>query len=689
MALFMVAATVYGVAQLLVLSSPTRSVRISTVLLAIAVGVYGCGIATALLEYAYTRAVADQPRGGALLKAVNTASYTVDPVIEELVKVTPLLLAAWNVKIRRQWGLTDYVVIGAALGAGFGLLEAVVRFGLDADRALDHPAGGWIIPDRLFPPYIPGPDQIFSSWFPAPSSSLDLGEVHPAADTSPHLVYTAAAALGVGVLIRARGWLRGVGLVPVAAACAHHILANYSAQHPADRDTKSLVDDLDGILWAVPLACLAIAVSVDMWQIRRAKRTIPGVLLQAERAGRTGLEALVAYGLWRVPWSTLIALRFARMRRALLYAAGRAPYPGSESLHRTVAWTAGQIDATNHQHAWHGIGLRTVRQAARAIRDRRRIWGILISLVLMLPALVLLGAGSLPAAAELQDQLSTGNGPHILMGFGIAGLLWITWQLTQLLRTWQATSMIALAEAQAMVRFRIWTALGGLTTGTVLLLRMQQKGLGPDDALLRKFHLLEALNNFLAYLGFALILLSLLALFPPGGGLALAGTGAVAGTITIEAAIHAAALGTLGVVLMTAGSGSGEGSPESQGETTPAQSSGRDRVKRGKEYEDHLQETLGGRGSFRDGGREFDGAFTGDDGVEVWYEAKSGRYWELANENPKVMEKFKSNLGDARRIAEEGGRKFSLISEKPIPENIVKWLDKKNYTWRVIPKGAG
>jgi len=39
---------------------------------------------------------------------------------------------------------------------------------------------------------------------------------------------------------------------------------------------------------------------------------------------------------------------------------------------------------------------------------------------------------------------------------------------------------------------------------------------------------LEALDNFLPYLGFALILLALLALFPPGGGLALAGTGMTA-----------------------------------------------------------------------------------------------------------------------------------------------------------------
>ncbi|MCQ8831265.1 hypothetical protein [Streptomyces malaysiensis] len=63
MALLMVAASVYGVVQLLVLSSPTRSVRMSTALLAIAVGVYGAGVAAGLLELAYTRG-SPRPRGG-------------------------------------------------------------------------------------------------------------------------------------------------------------------------------------------------------------------------------------------------------------------------------------------------------------------------------------------------------------------------------------------------------------------------------------------------------------------------------------------------------------------------------------------------------------------------------------------------------------------------------------------------
>ncbi|SCG04725.1 hypothetical protein GA0115260_1072510 [Streptomyces sp. MnatMP-M27] len=58
MAVLMVTATVYGVVQLLVLSSPTRSVRVSTVLLAIAVGVYGCGIVTVLRPAASLKAAA-------------------------------------------------------------------------------------------------------------------------------------------------------------------------------------------------------------------------------------------------------------------------------------------------------------------------------------------------------------------------------------------------------------------------------------------------------------------------------------------------------------------------------------------------------------------------------------------------------------------------------------------------------
>ncbi|MEU1803022.1 DUF6883 domain-containing protein [Streptomyces sp. NPDC019937] len=562
----MVIATVYGVAQLLVLASPTRSVRISTALLAIPLGVYGCGVAAGLLELAYTRIVADAT-GASLTEVVDTASYTIDPAIEEIVKLTPLLLAACNARIARQWGLTDYVVLGAGLGAGFGLLEALARFGLDADRAISHPAGGWAIPDSLQAPYIPGLEQVFSAWFPAPQGTLELGDFTPEAGTSPHLVYTTAAALGIGVLLSGRGWFRLLGPPLVAAATAHHMLSNYAAQRPTDHDATSPVDTFDGMLWVVPLLSLAVAAAIDLRRIRRSKRTVPGVVLHAELAGQSGFGALAGFAAWRVPWTALIALRFARMRRALLYAAARPPHPGADSLHRAVVWSARQIDASNHEDAWRYINFRTWRQAARSVRDRRRPWFILISLALALPSLVLLGVGSFPAAADLQEHFTSGNGQNILMAFGIAGLLWLGFQLVTLLRAWRATRAVALGETLAAVRFRTWTAAGGLTTGVLLLLRLQG-GLEADEPVIRNLHLLEALNNFLAYLGFALILLSLLALFPPGGGLVLVGVEAG------EVAVHAGAFGRLGILLMAASSGAGQpGEGVSRGSEEPEQTS--------------------------------------------------------------------------------------------------------------------
>ncbi|MFD7060818.1 PrsW family glutamic-type intramembrane protease [Streptomyces sp. NPDC059906] len=92
-------------------------------LIAFAVGVYGCGVAAGLVEFAYTRLYANQS-GLSLVTVENTTSYAVAPWLEELVKISPLLLAGLSLKVRRQWGLTDYVVVGAALGGGFGLLEA-------------------------------------------------------------------------------------------------------------------------------------------------------------------------------------------------------------------------------------------------------------------------------------------------------------------------------------------------------------------------------------------------------------------------------------------------------------------------------------------------------------------------------------------------------------------------------------
>ncbi|SPE57895.1 hypothetical protein SNS2_3540 [Streptomyces netropsis] len=130
--------------------------------------------------------------------------------------------------------------------------------------------------------------------------------------------------------------------------------------------------------------------------------------------------------------------------------------------------------------------------------------------------------------------------------------------------------------------------------------------------------------------------------------------------------------------------GSGR-TPDEQPRAT--ESKGAAAQRRGREYEEYLQGKLEGGDSFREGGREFDGSYPGGKAdAKTWFEAKSGAYWDRVNRDPKTMLKFKSNLGDARRIATEHGKEFLLISEKEIPDNIVKWLEKKGYNWKIVSK---
>ncbi|MBE8474122.1 hypothetical protein [Streptomyces justiciae] len=183
---------------------------------------------------------------------------------------------------------------------------------------------------------------------------------------------------------------------------------------------------------------------------------------------------------------------------------------------------------------------------------------LLIPCVLVLPSVVFLGLGSFRSTAEVQEFFTTGTGPQLLRAFAVAALAWIAWQLSILLRTWRqvATTAPLLAEPLVTHRFRTASALASATTGTLLLWRSLGEA-GPDGQAIPPAHLLDALDHFLVYLGFALLLLSLLALFPPSAGLALAGATAT-GEGTLGAAL-AARLGLAGIALMAVGATGSEG----------------------------------------------------------------------------------------------------------------------------------
>ncbi|MFD7626805.1 polymorphic toxin-type HINT domain-containing protein [Streptomyces sp. NPDC059851] len=116
-------------------------------------------------------------------------------------------------------------------------------------------------------------------------------------------------------------------------------------------------------------------------------------------------------------------------------------------------------------------------------------------------------------------------------------------------------------------------------------------------------------------------------------------------------------------------------------------SGGRLAQEAGDSYEVNLVQQLGGGGGFKEGKRQFDGAFIDTvTGRGTWYEAKSGRFWEDTLANPKRLEKFKGVEGEKIAIARERGIDYRIISENPIPAPITTWLDKKGIPWQVMPR---
>lgn len=96
----------------------------------------------------------------------------------------------------------------------------------------------------------------------------------------------------------------------------------------------------------------------------------------------------------------------------------------------------------------------------------------------------------------------------------------------------------------------------------------------------------------------------------------------------------------------------------------------------GKAFEDYLNKKLGGEGSRQIGGRDFDGV-----NGNRWWEAKSGQYWDMLENDLKKLLKFKSDMGDRLNIAKQNGATYELFSNTPIPQTIKGWLAKKGISF--------
>lgn len=205
----MVIAACVGVVQLHVVGSLTRSVRLGLVLACVPAGMYGATSLALGLQLGMAHLLA-AIEGTPAIAQVDRVGYSAGPVIEEVVKVAPLVVAGLLLRTRRQWGLTDHVLLGAALGSGFGLMEALLRYSAIAIVGPVRTPTGWVVPVGFIAPFVPDASTSLGSWLPAPASSDPAAVIPTAALTSQHLVWSAVAGLGVGVLLRA-SWRSGPG----------------------------------------------------------------------------------------------------------------------------------------------------------------------------------------------------------------------------------------------------------------------------------------------------------------------------------------------------------------------------------------------------------------------------------------------------------------------------------------------
>src|SRR5262245_14184871 len=294
MIIAIVLAELWGVIQMIVLGSFARTVRVRTVFMAVAIGLYACAPLSVVLEASWIY-VASWLTGTSAYQLVKIAAYTADPFIEEVVKVLPVVVLLTIPAARRQWSITDCVLASAATGAGFDLAEELYRYGTVSSSAVWNTSfGGWMLPGIFATPTVPSPWTTVTSWLPPgvlPNELLTLSLNHyPAVNL--HLAWSAVGGLAVGLI-----WLRGEIISRAAGAVLLLYVAADHAVSNAQISTGQSV--LRNLMALMPIVALGIA----WWCDRRSQISSDEPMLAAERSASWRPLGTLQSAVSRLPWS--------------------------------------------------------------------------------------------------------------------------------------------------------------------------------------------------------------------------------------------------------------------------------------------------------------------------------------------------------------------------------------------------
>ncbi len=555
----MAVAAVVTVVQLGLVGSWARSVRLSTLVHAVGVGFVVAGPLTVAVEWGLVRGLTQVGRWETST-LVARAAWTWDPVVEEVMKVAPLLVLAvvWP-KAHRQLGWTDHLLVGAGLGLGFGLLEEALR------RAQVTPMVMKIGEDYMVGASLMGGPVM------VPSVSSSLGTWLP--DTNAHLMYTCVAVLGVAWVGRRRGWWRVLGVLPVAAASLAHAVGNaggsfldVAGQQFADtvlaRTTASatgwVYDRLTGIL----LVVLLVAVVADRVDQARARRAHPGLLLPGEAWHGLVPVPVVAAGVRGAPWSTWVTWYVVLQRRAGLFALAAGGPPENAS---TVAGQVARLGRATDPARWQAAA----RRVLGALNWRGLwSWRTFVWLAAVAPAVAYLVVGGFPSTRGFQQTMTGPVGTALLVTGLLAGIAVALSQVPAMGKNLRASRGPVWHEAAIRPAARLATVTTTVLVAVVLMVRLAAVDGNVARPIVRNYHILDALAMAALVLGLALLLMAFITVPPMALAVTSVGLVAVEGSIAVSAGYLAAGTLTLAAsaMLNEAAEGSDTGGGRTAGE---------------------------------------------------------------------------------------------------------------------------
>jgi hypothetical protein len=484
--LSIVAAHAWCVVQLIILGSLARTVRIRTIFGAMAVGLYLCAPLMVVLQAAWTGLLAPV-FGMSAPGLVRIASRSVDPFLEELMKVAPLVLLTRIPVFRRQWSITDFVLIAAATGAGFGLAEDLYRFGGAAHRG-EPMTGGWALVYSNFYMVVPGIGHILTSWLPDGVRASD--EVSGA---DLHLVWSAIGGLAVGLFVLIK--------TKAARLTALGLMACISLDHAAGNIDELSDSWLAYVSWPMralahlrllmPVAALAAAWWLD--QRRQGVRDASEPELAAESSASSRLKGTLAAAFSRFPWSFVSVDRLVRLRRALRNErAGAAQHP--LALQARVQQERDRVEGELAQWQRTPPPLLPPEWSWKALRSTLLRPPVIVWLIIVTPPVLFFVVGGWPQTAALQAFLLQPAVWWVLFPVSVLSQGWMAWRIISGLRSWTTPREGSVGDEAAVMGMRVACGIGAISLGAFSLLRMLG-GVAPGARLMASLHAQDAANG--------------------------------------------------------------------------------------------------------------------------------------------------------------------------------------------------